>query len=226
MKGVGYTGLVLTVSNCAYYGSLSWIFSRAVTFWTSKLVWSSHDLEFSVNFILVWCTHWLTNCAVSVWGICILVEECDIFMWSTCRLVECDGFIWDICRPGSVIICVRLLLADNLMYLCEALTGWQIVTWVWGSCLLTNCDVLLSGATGEAVPASIVIPVDLTASEKAPDNVTTALLDTGFVASPRRYPISEFTQFWIVLKRTLLFSRRDWVRLSYVLYWDLLKSLD
>jgi hypothetical protein len=83
--------------------------------------------------------------------------------------------------------------------------------------LLTNCDVLLVDATGEAVPPSVVIPVDLTASEKAPDNVTTALLDTGFVASPRRYPISEFTQFWIVLKRTLLFSRRDWVRLFQML---------
>jgi hypothetical protein len=82
---------------------------------------------------------------------------------------------------------------------------------------LTNCGVLLADATGEAVPSSVVIPVDLTVSEKAPDNVTTALLDTSFVASPRRYPISEFTQFWIVLKRTLLFSRRDWVRLCHIL---------
>ncbi|XP_049277117.1 ATP-binding cassette sub-family G member 4-like isoform X1 [Anopheles funestus] len=28
--------------------------------------------------------------------------------------------------------------------------------------------------------------------------------------SPERYPTSEFHQFWVVLKRTLLFSRRDW----------------
>jgi hypothetical protein len=76
--------------------------------------------------------------------------------------------------------------------------------------------IFIADATGGAVPPSVVIPVDLTVSEKASDNVRTALLDTGFVASPRRYPISEFTQFWIVLKRTLLFSRRDWVRLSYV----------
>lgn len=72
-------------------------------------------------------------------------------------------------------------------------------------------EALLTAAGGEAVPPSVVIPMDLTASEKAPDNVTTALLDTGFVASPRRYPTSQLTQFWIVLKRTLLFSRRDWV---------------
>lgn len=28
--------------------------------------------------------------------------------------------------------------------------------------------------------------------------------------SPERYPTSQFHQFWVVLKRTLLFSRRDW----------------
>ncbi|CAH2076015.1 unnamed protein product, partial [Iphiclides podalirius] len=40
------------------------------------------------------------------------------------------------------------------------------------------------------------------------DNVEEALL--GDVASPRRYATTELTQFWVVLKRTLLFSRRDW----------------
>ncbi|KAJ8721689.1 hypothetical protein PYW07_002464 [Mythimna separata] len=40
------------------------------------------------------------------------------------------------------------------------------------------------------------------------DNVEVALLGEG--ASPRRYATSELTQFWVVLKRTLLFSRRDW----------------
>ncbi|XP_058455974.1 ATP-binding cassette sub-family G member 4 isoform X2 [Malaya genurostris] len=49
--------------------------------------------------------------------------------------------------------------------------------------------------------------------EKEPE-VNTALLpvdgqiDAG--QSPERYPTSEFHQFWVVLKRTLLFSRRDW----------------
>ncbi|KXJ83645.1 hypothetical protein RP20_CCG003004 [Aedes albopictus] len=49
--------------------------------------------------------------------------------------------------------------------------------------------------------------------EKEPE-VNTALLpidgqlDVGL--SPERYPTSEFHQFWVVLKRTLLFSRRDW----------------
>ncbi|KAL0880636.1 hypothetical protein ABMA27_001862 [Loxostege sticticalis] len=40
------------------------------------------------------------------------------------------------------------------------------------------------------------------------DNAEVALL--GDEASPRRYATSEFKQFWVVLKRTLLFSRRDW----------------
>jgi len=37
------------------------------------------------------------------------------------------------------------------------------------------------------------------------------LLKNGLPSSQQRYATSEFTQFWIVLKRTLLFSRRDWV---------------
>ncbi|KDR13078.1 ATP-binding cassette sub-family G member 4 isoform X1 [Zootermopsis nevadensis] len=80
-------------------------------------------------------------------------------------------------------------------------------------------------AGAEAIPPNVVIPVDLTASEKAPDNVTAALLDTGFVASPRRYPTSEFTQFWIVLKRTLLFSRRDWTLMYLRLFAHILVGL-
>lgn len=42
------------------------------------------------------------------------------------------------------------------------------------------------------------------------DNVTTSLLDETLVATPERYPTSEIKQFWIILKRALLFSRRDW----------------
>lgn len=47
--------------------------------------------------------------------------------------------------------------------------------------------------------------------EKA-DNCTTALLSAE-ITSPERYPTSQFHQFWVVLKRTLLFSYRDWVSL-------------
>ncbi|CAG5058836.1 unnamed protein product [Parnassius apollo] len=57
-------------------------------------------------------------------------------------------------------------------------------------------------AKGKGEP--LVVQID---GEKQ-DNVEEALL--GDVVSPRRYATSELTQFWVVLKRTLLFSRRDW----------------
>lgn len=47
--------------------------------------------------------------------------------------------------------------------------------------------------------------------EKDIDGVNSALLGGDEINSPERYPTSQFRQFWVVLKRTLLFSRRDWV---------------
>lgn len=55
---------------------------------------------------------------------------------------------------------------------------------------------------------NVAIRVD----DKEPDNTTALLCEEGEQLSPERYPTSEFHQFWVVLKRTLLFSRRDWVR--------------
>ncbi|XP_011053772.1 PREDICTED: ATP-binding cassette sub-family G member 1 isoform X2 [Acromyrmex echinatior] len=52
----------------------------------------------------------------------------------------------------------------------------------------------------------VTIPID---SDKK-DNANIALLDESIVVTPERYPISEFKQFYIILKRALLFSRRDW----------------
>lgn len=49
-------------------------------------------------------------------------------------------------------------------------------------------------------------------NEKDIDEVNSALLGGDEINSPERYPTSQFKQFWTVLKRTLLFSRRDWVR--------------
>ncbi|CAO1322626.1 unnamed protein product [Diamesa serratosioi] len=54
---------------------------------------------------------------------------------------------------------------------------------------------------------NVTISVD---GEKEPDNTTALLNEETGDLSPERYPTSEFHQFWIVLKRTLLFSRRDW----------------
>lgn len=54
---------------------------------------------------------------------------------------------------------------------------------------------------------NIAISVD----DKEPDTTTALLSEETGEISPERYPTSEFHQFWVVLKRTLLFSRRDWV---------------
>lgn len=76
----------------------------------------------------------------------------------------------------------------------------------------------LNGTSKALIPVKIVNDIvkgddniAINVEDKDPDN-TTALLgdDTGNL-SPERYPTSEFHQFWVVLKRTLLFSRRDWV---------------
>ncbi|KAG5676193.1 hypothetical protein PVAND_006042 [Polypedilum vanderplanki] len=52
--------------------------------------------------------------------------------------------------------------------------------------------------------------VSITVDDKEPDTTTALLSEETGDLSPERYPTSEFHQFWVVLKRTLLFSRRDW----------------
>lgn len=66
---------------------------------------------------------------------------------------------------------------------------------------------------------TVAIPVD---NEKDIDEVNSALLGGDEINSPERYPTSQFRQFWTVLKRTLLFSRRDWVRKLQRMFWCLL----
>jgi len=58
---------------------------------------------------------------------------------------------------------------------------------------------------------SIAIPVDLTSPDKGElQNATLLYPHVQKVNPNQRYATSEWLQFWIVLKRTLLFSRRDW----------------
>lgn len=52
-------------------------------------------------------------------------------------------------------------------------------------------------------------------TEKDIEEVNAALLGNDEINSPERYPTSQFRQFWTVLKRTLLFSRRDWVCVAH-----------
>lgn len=73
-------------------------------------------------------------------------------------------------------------------------------------------DIIITNDINLFAGEPLVVQMD---TEKQ-DNAEVALLGETS-ASPRRYATSEWTQFWVVLKRTLLFSLRDWVRL-YFLY--------
>ncbi|XP_037975240.1 ATP-binding cassette sub-family G member 1 isoform X2 [Plutella xylostella] len=55
------------------------------------------------------------------------------------------------------------------------------------------------------------------------DNASVSLL--GDSGSPRRYATSELTQFWVVLKRTLLFSLRDWTLMYLRLFAHILVGI-
>ncbi|XP_046739749.1 ATP-binding cassette subfamily G member 4 [Diprion similis] len=69
--------------------------------------------------------------------------------------------------------------------------------------------------------SQVTIPISIEKKE----NVTTALLDQGLVVAPERYPTTELVQFWIILKRTLLFSRRDWTLMYLRLFAHILVGL-
>lgn len=71
---------------------------------------------------------------------------------------------------------------------------------------VNNGGLIPTFAPNDIVKHSHVISVE---TDKK-DNANVALLDDSIVVAPERYPTSECLQFWIVLKRTLLFSRRDW----------------
>lgn len=76
----------------------------------------------------------------------------------------------------------------------------------------------LNGVSKSLLPVKIVNDilkgddnVAICVDDKEPDNTAALLGEEAENLSPERYPTSEFHQFWVVLKRTLLFSRRDWV---------------
>ncbi|KAL7045241.1 hypothetical protein ACKWTF_002180 [Chironomus riparius] len=78
----------------------------------------------------------------------------------------------------------------------------------------------INGTSKALIPAKIVNDimkggndenaVSINVDDKEPDTTTALLSEESGDLSPERYPTSEFHQFWVVLKRTLLFSRRDW----------------
>lgn len=77
----------------------------------------------------------------------------------------------------------------------------------------------ISGANNELLPKKINNDIvkgtdNIAISVEEPGTETALLSEETGDLSPERYPTSEFHQFWVVLKRTLLFSRRDWVSLN------------
>ncbi|CAL7934659.1 unnamed protein product [Xylocopa violacea] len=86
---------------------------------------------------------------------------------------------------------------------------------------MNNKRIIPTYTTNDIVKQDIVIAVDM---EKK-DNAEVALLDETISVTPERYPISECQQFWIVLKRTLLFSRRDWTLMYLRLFAHILVGL-
>ncbi|XP_063222771.1 ATP-binding cassette subfamily G member 4 isoform X1 [Bacillus rossius redtenbacheri] len=76
-------------------------------------------------------------------------------------------------------------------------------------------DVVKEGKNGVPL-AQVMIPVDLTSDK--PADASASLLDPVVETSQRRYATSELMQFWIVLKRTLLFSMRDWTLMHLRLF--------
>ncbi|XP_008551030.1 ATP-binding cassette subfamily G member 4 [Microplitis demolitor] len=85
-----------------------------------------------------------------------------------------------------------------------------------------NGGVIPTYATNDISKHELVITVD---EKKDNIDVNTSLLDETMVHTPKRYPTSELTQFWIVLKRTLLFSRRDWTLMYLRLFAHILVGL-
>lgn len=83
----------------------------------------------------------------------------------------------------------------------------RLICWL-PKCMHCNFAVLIDWKLTFS-DSAVAIAVE---PEKEVDAADSALLGSDELNSPERYPTSQFRQFWVVFKRTLLFSRRDWVR--------------
>lgn len=90
---------------------------------------------------------------------------------------------------------------------------------------LNNGNGALNGKLVNDIAKDSLVSVndkgDSMISMEKEDNVNTSLLSAE-ITSPQRYPTSQFHQFWVVLKRTLLFSYRDWTLMYLRLFAHLL----
>ncbi|KYN43611.1 ATP-binding cassette sub-family G member 1 [Trachymyrmex septentrionalis] len=73
---------------------------------------------------------------------------------------------------------------------------------------ISNGKLIHGYATNDIAKQALDVAIPMDSDKK--DNANIALLDESIIVTPERYPTSEFKQFYIILKRALLFSRRDW----------------
>ncbi|XP_024086060.1 ATP-binding cassette sub-family G member 4 isoform X1 [Cimex lectularius] len=79
--------------------------------------------------------------------------------------------------------------------------------------------------TSQQTGDGVVIPIELTGDNEKTSGVTSNLLPEALPKNQNRYGTSEFNQFWIVLKRALLFSRRDWTLMYLRLFAHILVGI-
>ncbi|XP_018311050.1 ATP-binding cassette sub-family G member 4 isoform X2 [Mycetomoellerius zeteki] len=73
---------------------------------------------------------------------------------------------------------------------------------------ISNGRLIHGYATNDIAKQALDVAIPMDSDKK--DNANMALLDESIIVTPERYATSEFKQFYIILKRALLFSRRDW----------------
>lgn len=73
---------------------------------------------------------------------------------------------------------------------------------------ISNGKLISNYAANDITKQAVDVAIPMDTEKK--DNADMALLDDSIEVTPERYPISELAQFYIILKRALLFSRRDW----------------
>ncbi|GLV33102.1 uncharacterized protein CBL_10449 [Carabus blaptoides fortunei] len=89
----------------------------------------------------------------------------------------------------------------------------------------TNGNLLLQNAMNVVAKEkqnTVMIPIE---NDKPADNPCSALLDDSICVPQPRYGTSELKQFFILLKRNLLFSRRDWTLMYLRLFAHILVGL-
>ncbi|XP_014468323.1 PREDICTED: ATP-binding cassette sub-family G member 1-like isoform X2 [Dinoponera quadriceps] len=74
---------------------------------------------------------------------------------------------------------------------------------------ISNGKLISSYATNDIAKQAMDVAIPVDADKK--ENANVALLEDSIAVAPERYPTSEWMQFYIILSRALLFSRRDWV---------------